>query len=94
MQDDTSEQDQSSLCVWLVPNIGLESRVLWAWAEDVIFFLPMPDSPRMTAEARASAERELQRLQLQSEVLHPGEVPLLDADYEQAGDPEDIAGVY
>lgn len=92
MQDDSSEQDQSSLCVWLVPHIGSESHVLWAWAEDVIFFLPMHDSPRMTAEVRASAERELQRLQLQSEVLHPGEVPLLDADYEQAGDPEDIAG--
>lgn len=96
MQENSSDQDRSSLCVWLVPHIDPESRVLWAWAEDVIFFLPdpsrIPDSPHMTAEARASAERELQRLQLQSEVLHPGEVPLLDADYEQAGDPEDIAG--
>ena len=92
MQNYTSEQDRSSLCVWLVPHIDPEKRVLWAWAEDVIFFLP--DPPRTTtAEARASIEREAKRLQLQGEVLRPGEVPLLDSDYEQSHDePEDVAG--
>ena len=91
MQDDTSDQDQSSLCVWSVPYVDAEKRVLWGWAENVIFVLH--DMPPMTdADARACAERESIRLQLQGEVLRPGEVPLLDADYEQTDDPENIAG--
>ena len=85
----TDTTSNSSLSVWR-PPYGQDRHVLWSWAEGFVFIIPA-DLPAAMARVLEQRERELQ-----SDVLRPGEVPLLDEDYEQAEDcvsPEMLAGL-